>query len=109
MFIMQFRKTVVRLFILLFPFQSIAQSSNLPQGSRHDHFLDRLEIMVQDNADLNFSAIKPMSRRPLVKAAEIADSIEKRHPYDFYYHLSAADRHNLLIFRMNNSEWASGD
>src|SRR3990170_6646727 len=106
---MQFRKTVVRLFILFFPFQSFAQSSNLPQGSKHDHFLDRLEILVQDNPDLNFSAIKPMRRRPLVKAAEMADSIEKRYPYDFYYHLSEADRYNLQSFRMNNSEWASGD
>jgi hypothetical protein len=65
--------------------------------------------MVQDNADLNFSAIKPMSRRPLVRAAETADSIQKRYPYDFYYHLSEADRYNLQSFRMNNSEWASGD
>lgn len=106
---MQFKKTLVRLFILLLPVQLLAQSTNLPQGSKHLHFLDRLEILLQDHAELNFSGFKPLSRRIAVSAAETADSLHQKYPYDFVYHLSKTDQYNLKSLLMNNIEWVSGD
>lgn len=106
---MQFIKTLVRLFILLLPCKLIAQSSNFPQGSKHLHFIERLEIKMQDNPDLNFSAMKPFSRKNVIRAAEAADSLDKKYPYDYFYHLSPVDKYNLQSLYMNNSEWVSGD
>src|SRR5438874_12731447 len=106
---MQFKKTLLRLSIFLLPHQLIAQSSNLPQGSKHLHFLDRLEILLQDNPDLNFSGLKPFSRKIAVKAGEIADSLDKKYPYDYFYHLSNIDKYDLNSLFMNNSEWVRGD
>ena len=107
--IMQFKKTLLRLSILFLPFQLSAQSTNLPQGSKHSHFLDRLEIMMQNNPDLNFSGLKPFSRRNAVKAAELADSLENKYPYDYYFHFSKIDKYNFQSLQMNNQEWASAD
>lgn len=106
---MQFKKTLVRLFILLLPFQLLAQSTNLPQGSKHLHFLDRLEILLQNHPELNFSGFKPLSRKVAVSAAETADSLHQKYPYDFVYHLSKTDQYNLQSLLMNNSEWVSRD
>lgn len=106
---MQFRKTIIRLLIFFLPNLATAQSTNLPQGSRHEHFLDRLEILMQDNPSLNFSGWKPISRKTAVGAAETADSLDKT-PGGFHAaHLSAADRYNLKSLLMNNAEWVSGD
>lgn len=106
---MQFIKTLLRLSILLLPYQLIAQSANFSQASKHLHFLERLEIILQDNPDLNFSAMKPFSRKNAVRAAEMADSLDKKFPYDFFFHLSPVDKYNLQSLYMNNSEWVSGD
>lgn len=106
---MQFIKTLLRLSILLLPCQLIAQSSNFPQASKHSHFIDRLEIMVRDSSDLNFSGMKPFGRKNIIRAAETADSLEKRFPYDFFYHFSPVDKFNLQSLYMNNSEWVTGD
>ncbi|MEO5999773.1 MAG: capsule assembly Wzi family protein [Chitinophagaceae bacterium] len=106
---MQFKKTLVRLSIFLLPFQLSAQSTNLPQGSKHLHFLDRLEMMMRDNPDLNFSGIKPFSRKTAVKVAELADSLERQFPYDYYFHLTKVDKYNFQSLLMNNQEWAKPD
>jgi hypothetical protein len=106
---MQFKKTVCRLLLLFLPYQLSAQSANLPQGSKHLHFLDRLEILLQDDAELNFSAMKPFSRRTAVLAAEKADSLDKKYPYDYFYHLSEVDRYNLNSLLMDNQEWVNGE
>ena len=106
---MQFKKTLVRLFVLLLPCQLLAQSTNLPQGSKHLHFLDRLEILLKNHSELNFSGFKPLSRKVAVNAAETADSLHQKYPYDFIYHLSKTDQHNLQSLLMNNREWVSGD
>ena len=106
---MPFRKNLLRLFIFLLPLQLAAQSANLPQGSKHLHFLDRLEILLQDDSLLNFSGMKPFSRRTAVKVAEEADSLDKKYPLDEYYHLSKVDRYNLQSLLMNNQEWVSGN
>ncbi|MEJ7767657.1 MAG: hypothetical protein WKF89_07580, partial [Chitinophagaceae bacterium] len=106
---MQFIKTLIRLSVLLLPCQLVAQSSPLPQGSKHLHFLDRLEILMQDHPDLNFSAMKPFGRKYAVMAAKLADSLDRKYPYDYYFHLSPVDKYNLQSLLMNNAEWSGVD
>ncbi len=122
----QFIKTLVRLRIILriaatrlplivltlllavlHPAASRAQSSFLPQGSKFDHFLERMEILQQTDADLNISTAKPISRRLAVRVAQIADSLHKFYPYDEIDHLSRVDRANLGSLLMNNIEWVT--
>src|SRR5579859_581035 len=115
----QFIKTLVRhrknllvctlLLAALTPGRVHAQSSYLPQGSKFDHFLDRMEILLQTDPDLNISTAKPISRRLAVRVAQMADSLHKAYPYDDLYHLSAVDRANLYSLLMNNIEWVTGN
>src|SRR5579863_8600902 len=106
----QFIKTIVRLSIIfVFPVFSFAQSTFLPQGSKSEHFLERMEILLQTNPDLNISTIKPLSRKTAVKVAELSDSLHKFYPYDYYYRLSKIDQHNLQDLLMNNIEWVTGN
>lgn len=109
----QFKETPVRHWIilgsvLLLALSGRTQSTFLPQGSKFDHFLDRLEILQQTDPDLNISTAKPISRRLTVGVAEMADSLHKFYPYDAYYHLSSVDRANLSSLLMNNIEWVTG-
>jgi hypothetical protein len=86
---MQFIKTLVRLLIILgLPAFSYAQSTFLPQGSKFEHFLDRMEILQQRDAELNITTDKPVSRRMAVRLSELADSMYKFYPYDEIYHIS---------------------
>jgi len=91
----------------LLPAGVLAQSSYLPQGSKFDHFLDRMEIKLQNNPDLNISTAEPISRRLAVRVAETADSLDKQYPYDYFYHLTNVDRANLSSLEMNNIEWVT--
>jgi len=75
---MQIIKSFFKLFVFICPFVVTAQSVYLPQGDKGYHFIDRLEIKQQINTDINFSAIKPFSRRYIVKEAEYLDSIQKQ-------------------------------
>ncbi len=115
----QFIKTLARhRIILLSPallipflflsFTGSAQSTFLPQGSKFEHFLDRMEILQQTDPDLNITTVKPISRKSAVRMAELADSMHKFYPYDDFYHLSVIDRKNLTSLLMNNSEWVTG-
>jgi hypothetical protein len=105
----QFIKTLVRLWIILgLPVLVSAQSTFLPQGSKFEHFLDRMEILQQRDAELNITTDKPISRRSAVRISELADSMYKFYPYDDIYHISKVDRQNLQSLLMNNTEWVSG-
>lgn len=97
-------KTFARILILFVPSFTIAQSTYLPQGHKHQQFLDRLEILLQRNPDLNVTTVKPMSRRFAVRAGEYADSAQSSQDI-----LSTVDEYNLQSLLMNNSEWVSGD
>ncbi|WP_207512325.1 hypothetical protein [Longitalea luteola] len=96
-------KTIVPLLFLLIPFGLLAQSTYLPQGNKHQPFLNRLEILLQSNDDLNLSTVKPLSRRFAVRAAEYADSVHKASGNL----LSKVDEYNLRSLLMNNSEWVT--
>jgi hypothetical protein len=86
----------------LFPFLAQGQSAYLPQGNKHSQFLDRLEIKLQTNNQLNLNTIKPFNRKLATEVAEVADSSGE-------LSLSRADRYNLQSLLMNNSEWVRGD
>ena len=93
----------------LLPTAIFAQSTYLPQGSKFDHFLDRMEILQQTNPELNFSSDRPISRKLAVRMSEMADSLDKFYPYDELYHLSPVDRATLASLLMNNPEWVRGN
>jgi hypothetical protein len=98
-------KTIAGLSLFLLPFISVAQSTNLPQNSKHQQFLDRLEILLQRNNDLNLSTAKPLSRRTAAKIGmQVRDSLQLNSSL-----LTAVDQYNLQSLLMNNSEWVTGD
>ena len=100
---MQFIIKILRVsLILLLPFTVFSQSVYLPQGHKHAQFLDRLEIKLAHDADLNLSTAKPLSRRLAVRMAERADTSS-------IISLSNVDRYNLQNLLMNNAEWVTGD
>lgn len=98
-------KTIAPLSFLLFPCFLSAQSTYLPQGNKHQPLLNRLEIMLQRNNDLNVATLKPLSRKTAVQVAEYADSLQKAGVLT----LSKVDEYNLQSLLMNNSEWVTGD
>jgi hypothetical protein len=98
-------KTIVCLLLLVFPGIAFSQSTYLPQGSKHQPLLDRLEILLQSNNDLNLSTTRPLNRRFAVRAAEAADSLHRANGNL----LSRVDEYNLQSLLMNNSEWVTGD
>lgn len=98
-------KTVVGLSIAIFPLFSWSQSTYLPQSNKHQPFLDRLEIMLQRNLELNVETAKSLNRRTAVKAGEYADSLSRAGALQ----LSKVDQYNLQSLLMNNSEWVQGD
>ncbi len=105
----QFIKTILRhCIILIFPVFGFSQSSFLPQGSKSEEFLQRMEILLQTNPELNISTVKPISRKLAVSVAQLSDSLHKFYPYDYYYRLSKIDQYNLQDLLMNNAEWVSG-
>lgn len=103
---MQFIKTLIRAVIFISPTMAIAQSTLLPQGTKYQQMLDRLEIKAQKDSVLNFSFVKPQNRKMLVEQAEL---LLKQDSADGNLKLSEVDRANLQSFFANNLEWVSGD
>jgi hypothetical protein len=103
---MQFiSKSLASFAILILPLLTLSQSTYLPQGHKHQQFLNRMEIKMQRNPDFNVTTVKPLSRHLAVIGVEAADSLEKAGSLP----LSRVDKHNLRSFLMNNSEWVTGD
>lgn len=107
----QFIKTALIILSVssLLPALAPAQSSFLPQGSKFDHFLERLEILQQSDENLNITTAKPISRRLAVEVAHLADSLYHFYPYDDIDHLSRVDRANLSSLLANNIEWVTAN
>lgn len=109
---MQIIKSFLKLLAILLPASGFAQSTFLNQGSKEYQFIDRLEIKQQKNANLNFSSIRPFSRKAIVQEAEYIDSgrmmlsslVSNDKPS---IKLSKADEYNLRSLYMNNSEWVT--
>jgi hypothetical protein len=102
---MQIIKTFTSYLFFLLPAVLCAQSSYLPFGSKDYNLIDRLEIKSA-NPRMNFSAIKPYSRRLVVKEVELLDSLYRLNDYKAP-RLTPIDRYNIDRFLMTNSEWAA--
>lgn len=92
------------IFVLL-SFQSFSQTTYLPEGSKAYPLIERLEIKQGKFSNLNFSSIKPFSRRSVVEKALYADSLAEAGQLE----LTAVDRYNLHALLMDNSEWVNTD
>ncbi len=113
---MQIIKSLLKLIVFVCPITAAAQSTYLNQGSKENHFIERLEIKQQRNTDLNFSALKPYNRKDIVREAEFLDSARMGYSdstgVDMHKEwtdldLTAVDEYNLRSLLMNNSEWVS--
>lgn len=97
---MQFKKTLVRLFLILFPIAGFAQTTYLPLGDKGYVILERLEILRKSDSVLNFSKTKPFSRarfiEPVKQIAGLSSDPLK---------LSRVDRYNIQGYLMNNVEY----
>src|SRR5215203_3804449 len=102
-------KTLTRLSWLFVPTICFSQSTLLPRESKHAQFLERLQMLMQDNNDLNLVTVRPFSRQLAVNTAFTGDSLHNRYPYDLFHRLSPVDQHNLRSLLLNNSEWYRGD
>ncbi len=108
-------KCFLRLVIFLCPAFSFGQSTYIPLGSKAYDFIDRMEIKLQDNRNLNFSSVKPYSRKAIVKEVEYLDSArmmptDSARGFNRYgdrsdLELTPVDEYNLKSLLMNNSEW----
>jgi hypothetical protein len=113
---MQIIKRVITLAVFFYPITIFAQTTYLPEGSKEYHFIDRMEIKQGKNTDINFSTLKPYSRRTIVQEAEYIDSINRGNDSleastqgeNTGSYLSGVDEYNLHSLYMDNSEWYSG-
>jgi len=111
---MQIIKSFIKLIVFVFPVAVNAQSTYLNQGAKEYHFVERLEIKQQTNTNLNFSTLKPFSRKAIVEQAIFLDSARMGYKdstgADIYkqwtdLNLTSVDEHNFRSLLMNNSEW----
>jgi len=94
---MQFKQTLVRLIFLLTPFAAFSQTTYLPEGARENVLLERLEIKAQTDSILNFSKIKPFSRKEYIGHLAQFDTSS----------LTKVDQYNYNIALINNPEWST--
>ena len=114
---MQILKCLSVLLVFICPLISKAQTTYLPEGSKENQFIDRLEIKQGNNTGINFPGLKPYSRRSIVHEAEFIDSFslsytnsltESDHQNWKGLNLSSIDKYNLHSILMDNSEWVTG-
>ncbi|HEU4607029.1 MAG TPA: hypothetical protein VFS31_02900, partial [Chitinophagaceae bacterium] len=98
-------KFLLRTALLMFPAALWAQSSQLPQGNPQEELLERMEIKLQRQPDLNLLGSRGIDRQSAVAAALYADSLQQSGGIV----LSAVDKFNIQQLLMNNSEWYQGD
>ncbi|HLF46030.1 MAG TPA: hypothetical protein VI548_06375 [Chitinophagaceae bacterium] len=100
---MQFKQTLLRLFLFLCPVATFSQSTYLSQGAKENILAERFEILGQSDSILNFSKIRPLNRKHLVEGV---NAFRKNHA-DFK--LSKTDEYNLQSVYMNNLEYLPED
>lgn len=112
---MQIIKCLTTLTLFICPFFVTAQSTYIPLGSKAYDFIDRMEIKLQTNKNLNFSTAKPYNRKAIIREVEYLDSTRMT-PTDsalgFNKYgdrsdliLTKIDEYNLKSLLMNNIEW----
>ena len=97
---MQFKKTLVRLLLILFPLAGTAQTTYLPLGDKANILIDRLEIKQKNDSAFNFSKTRPFSRQSIVSTINQWNNTGNNS-----LKLSKVDQHNLNSLLMNNIEF----
>jgi hypothetical protein len=111
---MQIIKSFLKLLVFVFPFAVSAQTTFLSQGDKAYQLIDRLEIKEQSNTDINFSFVKPYSRKSIVEEAYFMDNMSKMgmdssvKKGSYQLSLSPVDEYDLHSLFMDNSEWVTG-
>lgn len=95
---MQFKKTLVRLLVILFPLTSAAQFTYLPQGDKASILMERLEIKSRSDSFFIFSKTKPFTRKHAVNAVQHYTSQPG-------VVLSRVDAYNVQRLYLNNLEY----
>ncbi|MET0637023.1 MAG: hypothetical protein ABWZ25_13420 [Chitinophagaceae bacterium] len=96
---MQFKKTLQRLLVFIFPIAAQGQTTFLAQGDKQNILVERLEIKASTDSVLNFSKTKPFSRNKYVIAG--INSYRLGRPQG----LSRVDEYNIRSAQMNNLEY----
>ncbi|OQY95908.1 MAG: hypothetical protein B6D37_03900 [Sphingobacteriales bacterium UTBCD1] len=118
---MQFKQTLVRLTLILFPAACFSQTTYLSKDDKAYILLERLEIKAQSDSVLNFSKTKPFSRKtdiPVLEkyftagqlvhsAGEIPVTADERTRMidEVGASLSKVDLYNAQQVLMGNAEW----
>ena len=102
---MQFKERLLITAVLCIPVFLFSQSTYFSPASKHNHFIDRMEILQGKVVDENYTTNKPYSRRFVGQLANVFDSLTKAGQLK----LSKQDAYNLNSLYMNNSEWYNGD
>ncbi|MBL7698899.1 MAG: hypothetical protein JNK79_12100 [Chitinophagaceae bacterium] len=93
------------LVVLSFPSFGIGQSLYVQQGTKHQAFIERLEIILQKNTELNIYTPSSIPRSLAVQIAGLEDSSSGNPSVK----LSKVDQKNLLSFLRNNAEYVTWD
>ncbi|HVG11438.1 MAG TPA: hypothetical protein VM843_00480, partial [Flavisolibacter sp.] len=96
---MQFKQLLVSLALFLTSVPLHSQTTYLPQDARENVLLERLEIKLGSDSVLNFSKIKPYSRKAFITHLGRLDSLANSNPVDAY---------NFRMAMLSNLEWATG-
>ena len=120
---MQFRKTLVRLFLFLLPISAASQTTYFTQGDKANILIERLEIKAGHDSILNFSKTHPFSRRQMIPVIEryynagnlVAGTGEVSPIVDSAIHqtsrvggmLTRVDLYNAQRILMGNEEWST--
>jgi hypothetical protein len=90
-------------FLLLCAIGAKAQSDNIQLGSRQYGILDRLEVMLQADSVLNFSAVKPYNRQTITQRLEYIKQLSDQGKIN----LSKVDKYNLNLLLLDNFDQRS--
>lgn len=123
---LQVIKTLGSCLVLCMPFLGMGQTNWIPQGSRQEQLLDRLDIKLSAEPGLRFNTIKPFSGKrwaAFLQQLQLAggetgtwnsETLQKNEllqdiaPFEGIAPkraLSSIDRHNINSALMQNSEW----
>ncbi|HVF96854.1 MAG TPA: hypothetical protein VM871_06025, partial [Flavisolibacter sp.] len=87
-------------FSILFAVSARSQTTYLPQGARENILLERMEIKAGTDSILNFSKLRPFSRRQYIPALlQVASSSV----------LSKVDAYNLYMTKLSNIEYVTAE
>jgi len=103
---MQFKQTPVSrvlylILLSLIQIKSFSQTTYLPEGSREHILLERLEILSQKDSILNFSKIKPFSRKQYIPVIEAYGKRENNQSPS----LSKVDLASISSALAKSNEW----